>query len=111
MATTYADSEEVKKAGNEMYRKGNYSEALLFYDRAISMSPENPAYRSNRAAALAALGRLDEAVKECLEALRVDPSYAKAHQRLVSLYLRFGDAMFSLRIKPICRGCKCLRSV
>ncbi|XP_023639155.1 TPR repeat-containing thioredoxin TTL4 isoform X2 [Capsella rubella] len=87
-----SDSEDVKKAGNEMYRKGNYAEALALYDRAISLSPENPAYRSNRAAALAASGRLEEAVKECLEAVRLDPSYARAHQRLASLYLRLGEA-------------------
>ncbi|XP_013605202.1 PREDICTED: TPR repeat-containing thioredoxin TTL4 [Brassica oleracea var. oleracea] len=86
------DPEEVKKAGNDMYRKGNFSEALSLYDKAISMSPENPAYRSNRAAALAASGRLKEAVKECLEAVRLDPSYARAHQRLASLYLRLGEA-------------------
>lgn len=87
-AREIGDSEEVKKAGNEMYRKGNFVEALAFYDRAISMSPENPAYRSNRAAALAASGRLEEAVKECIEALRFDPCYVRAHQRLASLYLR-----------------------
>ncbi|KAL0866973.1 hypothetical protein Bca101_046091 [Brassica carinata] len=75
-----------------MYRKGNFSEALSLYDRAISLSPENPAYRSNRAAALAASGRLKEAVKECLEAVRLDPSYVRAHQRLACLYLRLGEA-------------------
>ncbi|CAN7080269.1 unnamed protein product [Brassica oleracea var. botrytis] len=67
------DPEEVKKAGNDLYKKGNFSEALSLYDKAISMSPENPSYRSNRAAALAA-------------------SYVRAHQRLASLYLRLGEA-------------------
>lgn len=89
------DPEEVKKAGNDMYRKGNFSEALSLYDKAISMSPENPAYRSNRAAALAASGRLKEAVKECLEAVRLDPSYVRAHQRLASLYLRYDSHNFT----------------
>ncbi|KFK37110.1 hypothetical protein AALP_AA4G214100 [Arabis alpina] len=84
--------EELKKLGNEMYRRGKFSEALSFYDRAISLSPENPAYRSNRAAALTALRRLGEAVKECLEAVKLDPCYLRAHQRLASLYLRLGEA-------------------
>ena len=80
--------EELKRLGNDMYRRGNFSEALSFYDRAISLSPENASYRSNRAAALTALRRLGEAVKECIEAVRLDPSYSRAHQRLASLYLR-----------------------
>ncbi|EXB78105.1 Inactive TPR repeat-containing thioredoxin TTL3 [Morus notabilis] len=86
-----SDPEEVKKAGNECYRRGNFAEALAMYDRAISLSPENAAYRSNRAAALTALGRLGEAVRECEEAVRLEPSYGRAHQRLASLYLRFGQ--------------------
>lgn len=82
------DAEEVKRAGNEMYRKGNFMEALALYDKAISISPENAAYRSNRAATLTALGRIAEAVRECEEAVRLDPGYTRANQRLVSLYLR-----------------------
>ncbi|GMN53971.1 hypothetical protein TIFTF001_023083 [Ficus carica] len=86
-----SDPEEVKKAGNECYRRGNFAEALAMYDRAISLSPENAAFRSNRAAALTALGRLWEAVRECEEAVRLEPAYGRAHQRLASLYLRFGQ--------------------
>ncbi|KAK7256110.1 hypothetical protein RIF29_29544 [Crotalaria pallida] len=52
------DPEEVKRVGNELYKNGNFSEALVLYDRAVSMSPENVAYRGNRAATLIALGRL-----------------------------------------------------
>lgn len=84
-----SDPEEVKKAGNELYRRGSFTEALSLYDRAISLSPDNAAYRSNRAAALTALGKLAEAVKECEEAVRLDPGYGRAHQRLASLYLRY----------------------
>ncbi|OMO61082.1 Tetratricopeptide-like helical [Corchorus olitorius] len=84
------DPEELKRAGNEMYKKGNFVEALALYDKAISISPENAALRSNRAAALTAVGRLSEAVRECEEAVRLDPGYGRAHQRLSSLYLRLG---------------------
>jgi Flp pilus assembly protein TadD len=71
-----------------LYRRGHFVEALSLYDRAVSLSPENAAYRSNRAAALTALGRLGEAVVECEEAVRLEPDYGRAHQRLASLYLR-----------------------
>lgn len=82
------DPEEVKRAGNEKYNRGNFTEALNLYNRAITLSPANAAYRSNRAAALASLGRLSESVKECEEALRLDPNFSRAHQRLASLFVR-----------------------
>jgi Flp pilus assembly protein TadD len=82
------DPEELKKAGNEHYKKGHFSDALSLYDRAISLSPTSASYRSNRAAALTGLGRLAEAVKECQEAVRLDPNYSRAHHRLASLFIR-----------------------
>lgn len=86
--TGSVDPEELKRAGNEQYKRGHFAEALNLYDRAIAMSPGNAAYRSNRAAALTGLGRLSGAVKECEEAVRLDPNYGRAHQRLASLFLR-----------------------
>lgn len=83
-----ADPEEVKRAGNEQYKKGCFEEALRLYDRALAMCPDNAACRGNRAAALTGLRRFGEAVKECEEALRIDPSYGRAHQRLASLHIR-----------------------
>jgi len=82
------DPEELKRLGNECYKRGNFVDALSLYDRAIAMSPASAAYRSNRAAALTGLGRLGEAVRECEEAVRLDPNYGRAHQRLASLFLR-----------------------
>ncbi|XP_010279112.1 PREDICTED: TPR repeat-containing thioredoxin TTL1-like [Nelumbo nucifera] len=90
-AMASSDPEEIKRAGNEQYRRRNFAEALCLYDRAIAMSPDNAACRSNRAAALAGLGRLGEAVRECEEAVRLDPGYWRAHQRLASLHLRLGQ--------------------
>uniref|UniRef100_A0A0A9CWH3 Uncharacterized protein n=1 Tax=Arundo donax TaxID=35708 RepID=A0A0A9CWH3_ARUDO len=51
------------------------------------MCPDNAACRGNRAAALIGLRRLGEAAKECEEALRIDPSYGRAHHRLASLHI------------------------
>ncbi|KAE9592876.1 hypothetical protein Lal_00029436 [Lupinus albus] len=85
------DPEEVKRAGNEQYKRGHFAEALSLYDRAIELSPDNAAYWSNRAAALTGLGRLGEAVKDCEEAVRLDPNYGRAHHRLATLFLRLGQ--------------------
>ncbi|KAL1350048.1 hypothetical protein HN51_026504 [Arachis hypogaea] len=90
-ATQGSDPEELKRAGNEHYKRGHFAEALGLYDRAIALSPASAAYRSNRAAALTGLGRLGEAVRECEEAVRLDPNYGRAHHRLASLFLRLGQ--------------------
>uniref|UniRef100_A0A5B7AVL6 Putative Tetratricopetide-repeat thioredoxin-like 1 isoform 1 n=2 Tax=Davidia involucrata TaxID=16924 RepID=A0A5B7AVL6_DAVIN len=90
-AMSSTDPEEVKRAGNEQYKMGHLSEALSLYDRAIAISPGNATYRFNRAVALTGLKRLAEAVRECEEAVRLDPGYVKAHHRLGSLLLRLGQ--------------------
>ncbi|PKU81214.1 Inactive TPR repeat-containing thioredoxin TTL3 [Dendrobium catenatum] len=85
------DPEELKELGNEEYKNGRYAEAVAFYDRAIVIDPENASYWSNKAAALIGLGRLLEALQECRQAIRIDPCYLRAHQRLANLYLRLGE--------------------
>lgn len=84
------DPEELKRMGNDSYRKGNFAEALCLYDKAIALLPGNAAYHFNRAAALMGLGRLVEAARECEEAIRLDPGYVRAHHRLGSLLLSLG---------------------
>ncbi|KAI5597779.1 hypothetical protein BDE02_02G088200 [Populus trichocarpa] len=88
---TSMDPEVLKNKGNERYRQGRYEQALVWYDRAISLDSNKATYRSNRSAALIGLGRLTEAVVECKEAIRLDPSYQRAHYRLATLYFRLGE--------------------
>ncbi|KAF8669818.1 hypothetical protein HU200_050991 [Digitaria exilis] len=95
--TSKAEAEEVKRAGNEEYKKGHFEEALRLYDRALAMWPDNAACRGNRAAALTGLRRFGEAVDDCQEALRIDPSYGRAHQRLTSLHIRLGHIEDALK--------------
>ncbi|KAI6699598.1 hypothetical protein NL676_013922 [Syzygium grande] len=90
--STRMDPETLKIMGNEDYKNGRFAEALALYDAAISIDPNKASYRSNRSAALTALGRLLEAIFECREAIRIDPRYQRAHNRLATLYLRLGEA-------------------
>ncbi|VFQ97573.1 unnamed protein product [Cuscuta campestris] len=89
--TLSSDPEEFRRMGNENYKKGNFAEALNLYDKAISISPGNPSYRCNRSAVLISLKRYAEAVRECEEAIRLDPRYVRAHNRLGSLFLSLGQ--------------------
>lgn len=97
------EPEELKEMGNEEYKRGRYAEAVALYDRAILIDPDKASYWSNKAAALMAMGHLLEAVSDCREAVRIDPSYARAHRRLATLYLRYATCnsdimLFLLRI-------------
>ncbi|XP_054804533.1 TPR repeat-containing thioredoxin TTL1-like [Prosopis cineraria] len=89
--STRMDPEQLKIMGNEDYKNGRFTEALALYDAAIAIDSNKASYRSNRSAALTALGRLIEAVFECREAIRIEPHYHRAHHRLGSLYLRLGE--------------------
>ncbi|KAL2498802.1 tetratricopeptide repeat (TPR)-containing protein [Abeliophyllum distichum] len=89
--STRMDPEELKILGNEDYKNGRFAEALALYDAAISIDPNKASYRSNKSAALTALGKLLEAAFECREAIRIDPYYQRAHNRLATLYTRLGE--------------------
>ncbi|KAL1225741.1 Inactive TPR repeat-containing thioredoxin TTL3 [Cardamine amara subsp. amara] len=94
--STRMDPETLKIMGNEDYKNGNFAEALALYDAAISIDPKKASYRSNKSAALTALGRILEAVFECREAIRIEPHYHRAHHRLANLYLRLGEVENSI---------------
>lgn len=89
--STRMDPEQLKIMGNEDYKNGRFAEALALYDAAISIDPNKASYRSNKSAALTALGRLLEAVFECREAIRMEPFFQRAHNRLATLYVRLGE--------------------
>jgi tetratricopeptide (TPR) repeat protein len=92
-----SDPEDLNNSGNEYYRRGFFSEALVFYDRATMLCPSNASYRSSKGAALSGLGRLAEAVYEWEESIRLEPSCCgRAHQRVVSLYIRLAYMYVSI---------------
>lgn len=78
----------LKSMGNEAYKQGRFEEALALYNRAIALDSENPVYYSNKGASLIALHRFIEAIEECKKALKIQPSYQRAHHRLATTYLR-----------------------
>ncbi|CAJ1856047.1 unnamed protein product [Sphenostylis stenocarpa] len=88
LSTRMVDPEQLKIMGNEDYKNGRFCEALALYDAAIEIDPQKAFYRSNKSAALTALGRLLEAVFECREAIRIDSHYQRAHNRLGKLHFR-----------------------
>jgi serine/threonine protein kinase/tetratricopeptide (TPR) repeat protein len=57
-------------------------EAIGYFRAALALRPESPAVRLNFAFTLKRKGRLNEAVAECREAIRLRNNYAAAHNNL-----------------------------
>ncbi|PWA93012.1 Tetratricopeptide-like helical [Artemisia annua] len=107
-AVKKAGHESFKKLGNEKYKEGRFDEAIALYTEAIGMDSSIACYYSNRSAALIGQGKLVDAILDCKIAIRIDPSYHRAHYRLGSLYLRFGEVEKALRHYK-CSGEKAVR--
>ncbi|XP_061350101.1 TPR repeat-containing thioredoxin TTL1-like [Gastrolobium bilobum] len=84
--------EVLKSMGNEAYKQGKFEEALALYDRAIALDSKTATYHCNKSAALIGLGRFQEAIFECQESIRLEPSYNRAYNRLATIYFRLGEA-------------------
>ena len=55
------------------------------------MSPEEPAYYTNRAIAYLKTGKFELAMNDCKKALNVNPSFAKAYNRMSKCHIALGD--------------------
>ncbi|OIW04463.1 hypothetical protein TanjilG_01636 [Lupinus angustifolius] len=86
------DPEVSKSIGNEAYKQGKFEEALALYDKAIAIDSNKATYHCNKSAALIGLSRFQEAIVECQESIRLEPSYHRAYNRLATIYFRLGEA-------------------
>ena len=69
------------KLANMLFTVKNRADlAIPHYFAAVSADPNRADIRTNLAAALMAMGRFDEAPRQCREALRLDPNLSPAWQ-------------------------------
>jgi DnaJ family protein C protein 7 len=73
-----------KEEGNAAFKAKDYRKAIELYGEALAVDPNNKDMNSkilqNRAQAYINLKEYDNAVNDCTEALRLDPSYTKAQK-------------------------------
>jgi len=86
-----AEAESFKGQGNAAMAKKDYSTAIELYTKALGLTPENPIFLSNRAAAYSASSKHDSAVADAQAAVAIDPSYSKAWSRLGLAKFALGD--------------------
>ena len=90
------ESEKLKGQGNAALQKKDYSSAIDFYTKALEISPLNPIYLSNRAAAYSANSQHEFAKNDAELATATDPKYTKAWSRLGLARFALGDAKGSM---------------
>ncbi|KAA8549812.1 hypothetical protein F0562_001496 [Nyssa sinensis] len=93
--------EKWRLRGNQAYANGDLSKAEDYYTQGINCVSQSETSRSclralmlcysNRAATRISLGRMREALGDCMMAGAIDPNFVKVQVRAASCYLALGD--------------------
>ncbi|XP_052203408.1 uncharacterized protein LOC127808810 isoform X2 [Diospyros lotus] len=84
-------SEIFKSQGNRAMQSKLYPDAIELYTLAIALSEENAVYYCNRAAAYTQINQYEEAIRDCLKSIEINPNYSKAYSRLGFVYYAQGN--------------------
>ncbi|UZJ53852.1 hypothetical protein CBS101457_003172 [Exobasidium rhododendri] len=85
-----AKADEERNKGNDLYKKGDFVASVQAYTESIKRNPEDPRGYTNRASAYTKLVALPEALKDCEEAIKIDPKFTKG-------YIRKSNVLFSMK--------------
>ncbi|KCV69199.1 hypothetical protein H696_04609 [Fonticula alba] len=77
-------SDQERERGNALFKDSKFKESVDAYSEAIKRNPKDPRNWSNRAASFIKLMAPNEALRDCEEALKLDPTFMRAHQRKVN---------------------------
>ncbi|XP_074321258.1 uncharacterized protein LOC141657812 [Silene latifolia] len=93
--------EKWRLRGNQSYANGDLKKAEEYYTQGLSCIPEHETSRdclrslvlcySNRAAARMSIGRMSEALQDCLVAMEIDPNFFRVQLRAANSYLALGE--------------------
>ena len=81
------DKAGAKKAmadANVEFKAGNYPTAASLYSKAVELDPGEVTYPANRANVYLKMKRWEEAEKDCDDALKINPKFAKVGNLSVS---------------------------
>ena len=79
---TKEDAPQVINYGNNLLEQGKTKEAILVYQEALKLAPDDEEAHFDLAFAYSRNRQIDAAIKEYMEALRLWPDYPEAHNNL-----------------------------
>lgn len=96
---TVSPAEEAKNRGNDEYKKKNFDQAIIHYQKAIELDANEPIYYNNLAAVFLEKKQFDKAIESCDKAEEICKSaghydyikLAKILARKASAYTQKGD--------------------
>jgi len=86
-------AEQKKSEGNDLYKEGQYAAAVSLYNEAIAVCPveSRAPFYGNRSAAYLMMKDYTHALNDCMEAVRLDPTYAKGYARAAKIHTLRGE--------------------
>jgi len=80
------EAQQVYQLGNALAAQGKTDQAVVHYERALSLNPDHAEAHNNLGLALAAQGRIDQAVSHYERALSLKPDDAQTHYNLGNVH-------------------------
>jgi tetratricopeptide (TPR) repeat protein len=93
--------ETSKKKANELFRAEDYQAAMSIYSALLAAAHENPVFcaniLANRAACCLAMDDHEAALKNCIDAVTLNPNHTKAKMRLAQTYMHLRQLDFAIQ--------------
>lgn len=86
------ECDEWKEKGNLAYKQKNFEEAINCYTKAFELDKINMVYLTNRAAVYFEMGKFDECIKDCEEALEIGKTNRAPYELSAKAWQRIGNA-------------------
>jgi DnaJ family protein C protein 7 len=91
VAQVLKEIETLKEKANEVFKSGNYQEAIEKYTNLLELDPKNKCFNStiyaNRALCQQKLGNTMEALQDINRSIQLNERYMKAYQRRGSIFM------------------------
>lgn len=84
-------AEKEKELGNQAYKQQQFETAVEHYTKAMELYPDEIVYRSNRAAVYLEMGRYEDCIRDCEQALE-DAKRVRKYTMNGKLLARIGNA-------------------